>query len=105
MKVYCFFWGGIYEGNMSGRESRGVDNHHDRFSFLPIPSMWSFLVPDLIHTDARISVSPVPGMWPFIVPDLIHTLVMLEYLFLWLRKIQTDSMKMIRDGWGMLDSV
>ena len=49
--------------------------------------MWSFL---LDH-------------WPLAVPDLIYTLVMFEYLFLWLRKIQHDiKSRSTRgcDGWG-----
>lgn len=35
----------------------------------------------------------MPLMWlvPFIVPDMIHTLVMGQYIYLWVRKVERDE--------------
>lgn len=38
------------------------------------------------------------NMWPFIIPDVVHTVIMGEYLWLWAKKIQRDSMDMINES-------
>lgn len=45
------------------------------------------------------------NMWPFIVPDVVHTLIMGEYLWLWGKKIQRDSMEMLNEGFEGLMTI
>lgn len=42
------------------------------------------------------------GIWPFVIPDIIHTAIMGEYIWLWSKKIQRDSMELLGGGLIML---